>query len=56
MQTAAEYAGQYSEYDEEGVPTKLADGAEIGKKQRKRLQAVMKKHQKEHEAQKRADQ
>ena len=35
-----EYAGKYSQYDAQGIPTHEADGAEVSKKGRKNLEAA----------------
>lgn len=37
MFTVGEYAGLFSKYDEEGIPTHTKDGEEVAKAQRKKL-------------------
>lgn len=41
-----EEAGKYSKYDENGIPTHLANGEEISKKQRKKLEKLYETQQK----------
>ena len=43
---APEYAGKYSKYNEEGVPTHMADGTDVTKSMMKKLAKEQKKHAK----------
>jgi cysteinyl-tRNA synthetase len=43
------YEGQFSEYDEAGIPTKLADGSAISKSQSKKLRKLLEKYERRHE-------
>jgi cysteinyl-tRNA synthetase len=49
MFKVGEHAGTYSKYDDDGVPTHLADGAEVAKAQRKKLAKFQAAQKKEHE-------
>lgn len=40
MFRVGEEASKYSEYDERGIPTHLANGDEVSKKQRKKLEKL----------------
>lgn len=39
-----EYKGQFSKYDDDGIPTHLADGTEVSKSAKKKLAKEQKKH------------
>ena len=43
---APEYKGVYSKYNDEGIPTHMADGSEVSKSAMKKLAKDQKKHQK----------
>ena len=43
---APEYAGKFSKYDETGLPTHEADGTEVTKSMRKKLEKKRAKHAK----------
>lgn len=50
MQEWKEHAGRYSEYDASGIPTKDAEGKDVSKGMRKKLEGELKKHAKEYAA------
>jgi len=41
-----EDAAKYSKYDDKGIPTHTADGEEVSKKQRKKLEKQYELHEK----------
>ena len=45
----SEYAGLYSKYDEDGLPTHDKDGEELAKAQRKKLAKTQAAQKKEHD-------
>jgi len=46
---AKKFPGEFSAFDDEGLPTKTVDGEELSKKARKNAEGNLKKHQKGHE-------
>ncbi|MDP2439798.1 MAG: cysteine--tRNA ligase [archaeon] len=50
FRVAPEHAGKYAQFDEQGIPTHLADGTPVGKSALKKLQSLFQTQTKVHQA------